>query len=264
MTTGETAANGQQTTARYEQIAEQIREAIRAGRLEVGDYLPAEAVLAEDFGVAPGTVRESLRLLVSEGTISGRRGVRKSILRVPRPASIAEEFRSFAQWASAHDRTPGGLVVEQEWQIAGAETARALGVDPRDRVLWVLRVRTLDGERVMVERTRYPERLGRIVEGLPPGLGSVSRHLAEEHGIVFAGADHVFSAAVCGQQDAALLEVARGRPLLRHVRRTRDAGGRPLEVSEDRYLANNLSVAITNGRNVNPISWLTADEGDWF
>ncbi|MCT1551967.1 GntR family transcriptional regulator, partial [Brevibacterium casei] len=259
MTTGNAGTSGQAATARYEQIAEQIRNAIRSGRLAVGDNLPAEAVLAEEFGVAPGTVRESLRLLVTEGTISGRRGVRKSVLRIPRPAAVSEEFRSFAQWASAHDRTPGGMVIEQEWQIAGEKTAAALSVDPRSRVLWVLRVRSLDGEKVMVERTRYPESLGQIVEALPPGLGSVSRHLAEEHGIVFAGADHVFSASVCGHQDAALLGVSRGRPLLRHVRRSRNAAGQPLEVSEDRYLANNLSVAITNGRNVNPISWLAAD-----
>lgn len=262
MTRGQAAANGQ-PGARYEQIAEQIRDAIRDGRLAVGDNLPAETVLAEEFGVAPGTVRESLRLLVAEGTISGRRGVRKSVLRVPRPAAIAEEFRSFAQWASAHGRTPGGLVIEQSWEIAGERTAAALSVDPRARVLAVLRVRTLDGEKVMVERTRYPERLGQIIEALPADLGSVTRHLADVHGIVFAGADHVFSAIVCGIQDAALLDVARGRPLLRHVRRSRDAAGRPLEVSEDRYLANNLSVAITNGRNVNPLSWLTSDDVDW-
>lgn len=250
--------------SRYEQIAEQIRESVRSGQRQVGQNLESEAMLATNYGVAPGTVREALRLLVSEGTLGGSRGARKTVLRRPRPAAVAEEFRSFAQWATAHDRVPGGRVIEQAWRIAGEETASALKVDPRDRVLQVLRVRMLDGEKVMVERTSYPDRLGALVEALPADASSVSRHLADEHGIVFAGADHVFSATVCGQQDASLLEVSRGRALLCHLRRSRDRAGRPLELSEDRYLANTLSVALSNGRNVNPISWLTADESGWF
>jgi GntR family transcriptional regulator len=260
----ERRAAGAAGTARYERIAEQIRESIRSGELAVGESLGSEAALAAEFEVAPGTVREALRLLVAEGTLSGRRGARKSVLRKPRPAATQEEFRSFAQWALVRGRRPGGQVVEQSWQIAGEEAARTLKVDPRSRVLWVLRVRTLDGERVMVERTRYPERIGEIVEGLPPDLESVSRFLADEYGIVFAGADHLFSATVCGHQDATLLGVSRGRPLLRHMRVGRDASGRPLEVSEDRYLANVISVAMSNGRNVNPISWLDAGEANWL
>lgn len=250
--------------ARYEQIAEQIRDSIRNGARQVGQSLESEAALAAEYEVAPGTVREALRLLVSEGTVGGRRGARKTVLRKPRPAAVAEEFRSFAQWASAHGRTPGGHVIEQGWHIAGKENAAALNVDPRARVLRVLRVRLLDGEKVMVERTSYPEELGELVEKVPADAASVSGWLEQEHGIVFAGADHVFSATVCGQQDAALLEVSRGRPLLRHLRRSRDGAGSPLEISEDRYLANILSVAMSNGRNVNPISWLTADEQSWF
>lgn len=250
--------------ARYEQIAEQIRDSIRNGARRTGQSLESEAALAAEYAVAPGTVREALRLLVSEGTLGGRRGARKTVLRTPRPAAVAEEFRSFAQWASAHGRTPGGHVIEQGWHIAGQENAAALHVDPRARVLRVLRVRLLDGEKVMVERTSYPEALGELVEKVPGDAASVSRWLEQEHGIVFAGADHVFSATVCSQQDAALLEVSRGRPLLRHLRRSRDGAGNPLEISEDRYLANFLSVAMSNGRNVNPISWLTADEQNWF
>lgn len=264
MTNGTESQGASASVARYEQIADQIRSEIRAGELKIGDFLASEAALAKSFEVSPGTVREALRLLVSEGTLSGRRGARKTVLRVPRPASTQEEFRSFAQWATAHGRLPGGRVVEQGWQIAGEETGRAIKVDPRSRVLRVLRVRSLDGERVMVERTSYPERLGELVESMPPDLESVTRELADVHDIVFAGADHVFSATVCGQQDAALLGVARGRPLLRHLRVSRSAAGEPLEVSEDRYLANILSVAVSNGRNVNAIGWLSAEESGWL
>src|SRR5699024_12043259 len=49
--------------ARYEQIAEQIRESIRTGQRQVGQLLESEAALAADYHVAPGTVdRKSTRL----------------------------------------------------------------------------------------------------------------------------------------------------------------------------------------------------------
>src|SRR5699024_3457963 len=146
----------------------------------------------------------------------------------------------------------------------GAENAAALRVDHRDRVLQVLRVRLLDGAKVMVERTSYPESLGEIVERIPADTASDSRHLADAHDMACAGADPLRAATVGNQPDASLLGVSGGRALLRHLRRSRDRGGRPLESSEDRYLANVISVAMSNGRNVNPISWLTADEHNWF
>ena len=250
--------------ARYEQIAEQMRESIRTGARQVGQSLESEAALAAEYRVAPGTVREALRLLVSEGTVGGRRGARKTVLRRPRPAAVAEEFRSFAQWASAHGRTPGGHVIEQNWRIAGRRRPRHSRSTPVHVCCGFCVCVCSTGRRSWLRGRSYPEQLGEMVEKIPGDAASVSRSLAQQHGIVFAGADHVFSATVCGQQDAALLGVARGRPLLRHLRRSRDSAGRPLEISEDRYLANILSVAMSNGRNVNPISWLTADEPNWF
>src|SRR5699024_7600410 len=77
--------------ARYEQIAEQIRESIRTGRRQVGQLLESEAALAADYHVAPGTVREALRMLVSEGSVGGRRGARKGVLRKPRTAVVVDE-----------------------------------------------------------------------------------------------------------------------------------------------------------------------------
>src|SRR5699024_6477405 len=141
----------------HEQIAEQITESIRTARRQVGQLLESAAAPAADYQPPPGTVRAALRLLVSERTVGGRRGARNVVLRTPRPAAVAAEIRGVAHGASAHGRTPGGQVIEQTWRIGGAENAAALRVDHRERVLQVLRVRLLDGEKVMVERTSYPE-----------------------------------------------------------------------------------------------------------
>ena len=55
-------------------IAGEIRDRIVAGRLLVGDRLPSEAELAEQFGVSRPTVREALKRLAAQSLIRTQRG----------------------------------------------------------------------------------------------------------------------------------------------------------------------------------------------
>src|SRR3712207_3717315 len=51
----------------YEQVADQLREAILDGRLPAGAVLPAERELCEQFDVSRTSVREALRVLQAQG-----------------------------------------------------------------------------------------------------------------------------------------------------------------------------------------------------
>ncbi|MEU5087485.1 GntR family transcriptional regulator [Streptomyces sp. NPDC021356] len=53
-----------------QEIADTLRERIRAGELKPGDRLPTQAELAEEFGVERGTVRQALRALQDDGLLS--------------------------------------------------------------------------------------------------------------------------------------------------------------------------------------------------
>jgi DNA-binding FadR family transcriptional regulator len=57
-----------------EAIAEQIRSQIATRQLEVGDRLPSERALLEQYRVARPTMRGALRILESDGLISIERG----------------------------------------------------------------------------------------------------------------------------------------------------------------------------------------------
>lgn len=56
------------------QIAAAIRDAIVAGKLIVGDRLPSEAELADQFEVSRSTVREALKRLAAQSLIRTQRG----------------------------------------------------------------------------------------------------------------------------------------------------------------------------------------------
>ncbi|NNN34522.1 GntR family transcriptional regulator [Streptomyces sp. S3(2020)] len=63
------AVNGSRRLSPQE-IADILRERIRAGDLKAGDRLPTQAELAEEFGVERGTVRQALRALQEDGLLS--------------------------------------------------------------------------------------------------------------------------------------------------------------------------------------------------
>lgn len=51
-------------------IADTLRDRIRTGDLKPGDRLPTQAVLAEEFGVERGTVRQALKTLQGDGLLA--------------------------------------------------------------------------------------------------------------------------------------------------------------------------------------------------
>ena len=58
----------------YEHIVDQIEEAIASGVYALGDALPSERTLMQEFDVSRPTVREALRVLQSRGLVESRQG----------------------------------------------------------------------------------------------------------------------------------------------------------------------------------------------
>ncbi|MEJ5915512.1 GntR family transcriptional regulator [Pseudokineococcus sp. 1T1Z-3] len=237
-------------------IADAVRSEIVAGVWAVGASLPTERELAERFGVSVGTVRVALRQLVVEGTVDGVRGRPKTVVRPPQPPGSFGQFRSLAQWAWQHGLRPGGHLVAKRWHIASDADVDLLAVDDGSRVLEVTRLRTLDGERVMLERSRYVDWLGELVAALGDDAPSVTALLEEQHGVRFSHAEHLFGAEAARQEDAEVLGVEAGTPLLVHRRLSRDATGRPLEWSLDRYVAGRVMLSAGTSWHSSPLRWV--------
>jgi GntR family transcriptional repressor for pyruvate dehydrogenase complex len=63
-----------QTSRLYEQIVQQIEESINSGQLKLGDQLPAERELAQQFGVSRTAVREAVKTLREKGLVEAYPG----------------------------------------------------------------------------------------------------------------------------------------------------------------------------------------------
>ncbi|MFI6768031.1 GntR family transcriptional regulator [Streptomyces sp. NPDC050355] len=247
--------------ARHEEIAEELRQAIDRADYAVGSLLPAEAVLAARYGVSRGTVRQAVAALTVEGLIGSRQGARRVVLTSRRSQSFAE-LCCFAQWARAMGREATGHVVSAAYRPATPEDSKRLQLAVGTPVLNIVRVRGLDGEPVLLERTVYAEWISPAVERIDPECPSVTRRLFEDEGLVFAYGEYLIDAVAAGAQDAALLGVRRTRPLLRVRRVTTTREGRPVEWSDDRYRSEAVSFGVRNSSDNNALARKAAPPAD--
>ncbi|GGO78215.1 GntR family transcriptional regulator [Nonomuraea cavernae] len=241
--------------ARYERIAAELRDEIIGGVRPVGSQLPTESELAARYSAARGTVRQAVALLVAEGLVGSRQGARRIVLGHARSQSFAE-LHSFAQWARANGYRFGGQVISQRRRPATPAESARLGCE---EVLEVLRVRSLEGEPVLVERTAYAGWTAAAVERLPADCESVTEALRASVGLVFAYGEHLIDAVPAGAHDARLLGVRRGSPLLRQRRITTTHEGRPVEWSDDRYRAGSVEFSVRNSIGANPLARQAGD-----
>ncbi|WP_161958573.1 FadR/GntR family transcriptional regulator [Ornithinimicrobium cavernae] len=104
----------------YEQVVEQIEQAIHEQRLRPGDHLPSERNLVAQFGVGRSTIREALRVLESLGLVETVHGSPKG----PRVSSSTAGLRRALIGAVKLEQT--GLVDLVQYRMMTGSTANRL------------------------------------------------------------------------------------------------------------------------------------------
>lgn len=97
-------------TSLAERAAEAIRTEITGNRWPVGEKLPNEARLSEFLSVSRGTVREAVRMLVSEGYLETRQGSGTYVL----STADATTPLTMARRASLRDQFEARLALDVE------------------------------------------------------------------------------------------------------------------------------------------------------
>ena len=75
--------DGQSGVPPYLQLVQQVRQALRLGRLRVGDQLPTVKEVVAAIAINPNTVLKAYRELERDGLVEGRPGLGTFVLRVP-------------------------------------------------------------------------------------------------------------------------------------------------------------------------------------
>ncbi|WP_244303271.1 GntR family transcriptional regulator [Leucobacter coleopterorum] len=161
------------------------------------------------------------------------------------PAQSFDIFMSFTEWARDLGFRPGQLSIETSRHPASEDIARELNVAPDSPVVTITRLRLLDDQPAMLERSTFPYEIGQHL--LPAGVDTGSLYQAlRSHGIVPMRARHVIDAVGAGSLEAKYLGVETGTPLLRARRVSTSEHGAVIESADDQYLPSMASFVVEN------------------
>lgn len=225
---------------RYREIEQALRA--RIATLRPGDPLPSDAALCREFGVSRMTARNAVQRLTEEGLVHREPG-RGSFVAVPPSHRRANSLMSFSDEMRRQGRAPHSRLLRRELRPPTADEARDLRLHDGERVVALLRIRLADDEAIAVERVALHERCAGGVMHADLETGSLHGAL-RAGGFVPARGRATIDAENASEEDARLLGIAPGAPLLVERRVIVDQRGRPLESTQSRYPADRYALDV--------------------
>lgn len=232
------------TAPQHAQLYDSMLRRIRAGEWPAGKKVPSEKSLIAEFGVSRAPVRRALAALRADGIISGGRGTPPRVQRSA-PTQRFDTFRSFTEWALATGLTPGQRVIGADRRPASEQVAAELRVPPLSPVVEIIRVRLLDGQPAMLERSTFPLGIGTLL--LTADLETRSVHqILGAAGVTVTRARHQIDATAATPLEVEMLGLLPGAPVLRVRRLCSDEFGTVIETADDRYLPEMTNFVVEN------------------
>ena len=229
------------------QIERWLTEAIGRGDLVPGDRLPREAELAAMIGVSRMTLRQALATLESLGTLrraTGRAG--GTFVTEPRIDCDLTGLAGFTeQLRRAHLRA-GARIVSATTLPAPAKVAKALSLRRGAPVHKVVRVRTARRKPLVLERSYFPAALfADLLE--QPLTGSLYGLLTRRYHQAPHMATEVLEPVIAREEEAGLLEIDAGSPLMLIERTAFTAAGLAVEHALDLFRPDRVRISLQTG-----------------
>lgn len=137
---------------KYLNIYNIIVNKIESKEYQTNDKLPSEKELMEEYNVSRDTVRKSLNMLEQNGYIQKTKGKGSFVLDINKfnfPVSGLVSFKEIAQKSHSNIET---FVEVLECILPKKNIARGLEITEDDKVWKVVRARSFDGERVILDK----------------------------------------------------------------------------------------------------------------
>ena len=196
----------------YIKIHNQLRRDIENHVYQVGDRIPAERQLAEQFKVSRMTLRQAIKTLEEEGILERRLGS-GTYVASQKVQEKMSGIMSFTEITRANGQTPSSKLVSYKITQPSLSEKERLALEGSDKVLRMERIRYAD---------QVPSHLYQTLE--------------KQGGYQIGDATEYISAAVANEQEARLLNCHRGEALITRRQVTKLADGRPFEYTRASYV----------------------------
>jgi len=217
----------------YIQIHNEIRKEIESGKWTVGERIPSERQLSQDFDVSRMTLRQAIQTLVDEGILQRQVGSGTYVA----SSKVQEKMSgttSFTEITEGQGKKPSSKTVSYHVADPSISEIEKLKLKNGDQILRMERIRYADNQPICFEVTTIPMD---IVSTLNKKdiTSSLYKALEDKAGLKLGTATQTVSAMLSSEKIANFLNVKRGSAILRVRQVTTLDDDRPFEYVRSQY-----------------------------
>lgn len=218
----------------YHQLYQILLAKIEKGEWKPGATTPTENDLREQYDLSRTTVRQSLQQLVLDGYLTRRQG-QGTFVTQPKMRHGPQRPFGISGYLRAHGLQPGWRLLGMEHVKPPSKVAAALGVSKNKEVLCVRRLRLAADEAIGLHTMYVPLPLADRIKPEFMTQGDSSLYYLESLGVTLSESHRILEAVPARADEARLLNVKVGSPLLMIRRTTTGADGKPVEFLRSVY-----------------------------
>jgi GntR family transcriptional regulator len=198
----------------YIQLLEILKGKVQQKDWLPGDQIPGEQELCALYRVSRTVVRQALREMELEGVINRRKG-KGTFISLPKISEgLVQKLTGFYQDMVERGLKPVTKVLHQSVTPANEKVARFLKIQPGEQVIDILRLRSVNSEPIQMVTTYIPFEICPALATVDLTDRSLYEFLETECGVFIAKGRRYIEAVLAKENEAELLGIERGAPLI--------------------------------------------------
>ncbi|HEL9643879.1 TPA: GntR family transcriptional regulator [Streptococcus suis] len=229
--------------AAYISIHDQIKEQIDNGIWKIGQRLPSERDLADEYGVSRMTLRQGITLLVEEGVLQRKVGSGTYVA----STRVQEKMRgttSFTELMQLQGKVPTSKLLSYNKTKPTEKEVELLGLARGEHIIRMERVRYADNVPVVYEIASIPERL---IKNVPKE--DVTNHFFKtlvENGYRIGTSKQTIFARLADEKVAQYLQISRNQAILALKQVSYLEDGQAFEYVNSQYVGERFEFYLEN------------------
>ena len=227
----------------YIRIHDAIKKEIDEGVWEIGQRLPSERDLADDYEVSRMTLRQAITLLVEEGILERRVGSGTYVA----SHRVQEKMRgttSFTEIVRSQGKTPSSQLISYQRKPANETEIQQLQLKATDTVVRMERVRFADNVPLVFEVASIPEKLIQSFN-----QEDITEHFFQtltDNGYEIGKSQQTIYAKSASERVANYLKVPKNHAVLALTQVSYFTDGRPFEYVHSQYVGDRFEFYLEN------------------
>jgi GntR family transcriptional regulator len=197
---------------KYHQLREILREQILSW--EPNQPIPSEAQLCEKYSVSRTTVRKALDHLTYEGLLYRVQGKGTFVSPPKLPGCYVQKLSGFYEDVITRGLPHKTVVLEQGIEPASQRIAKLLKLQPAEEIFRLVRLRYLGDETCLISKSHVPMKYCPGINQEDFTNQGLYRLMREKYDISIHHGDRLIEVQLCTEEEAELLKIPSGSPLL--------------------------------------------------